>query len=272
MAPVFKDAASKLKRYRYQLGMLIVANAYFLSALKFFPCPILNCYACPAASFACPIGSLQHFVIIGSVPFFVLGVLGVVGSVVGKMTCGWLCPFGFLQDMMAKAPLRKFDIPRFMEYGQYATLIILVLIMPFWLKEPWFSKLCPQGTLEAGIPWVLIDARLRSQIGALFFIKLGILAAFLTGMVFTNRPFCRTACPLGAIFSLFNRFSLFHLSVDPKDCNDCGLCKSVCPVDLEVHKTPNDRRCIRCLQCTTCTSVSFAYTPSKKSTLKRDFE
>lgn len=259
MTPVLKakEALKLLRRRRYQFGMLILSNAYVLSALKFFPCPILNCYACPVASFACPIGSIQHFIIIGTVPFFVLGTLGLVGAVVGKMTCGWLCPFGFFQDMMAKVTKIKYDIPRILEYGQYATLIILVIIMPYWFKEPWFSKLCPQGTLEAGIPWILIDNDLRSQIGTLFSVKIGILAAFASAMVFTKRPFCRTACPLGAIFSLFNHFSLFHLSVSPEGCNDCGSCKSVCPVDLEVHKTPNHRRCIRCLQCTTCAAVKL---------------
>lgn len=257
MGPVVKDAIQRLRRNRYQLGMLIVANSYVFSALKFFPCPILNCYACPLAVFACPIGSLQHFVIIGAIPFFVLGLLGVIGAAVGKMTCGWLCPFGYLQDLLAKVPMRKFDIPRILEYGQYVALIILVLVLPVWLKEPWFSKLCPQGTLEAGIPWIFIDAKLRAQVGALYYVKLGILAGFLTAMLFTKRPFCRTACALGAIFSIFNRFSIFRLSVDTTDCDACGLCKSVCPVDLEVHKTPNDRRCIRCLQCTSCAAVTF---------------
>ncbi|MEW6188622.1 MAG: 4Fe-4S binding protein, partial [Actinomycetota bacterium] len=136
-------------RRKYQIFSSIFSNAYFLSFLKFFPCPYLNCYACPLASFACPIGTIQHFAIIRSIPFLTIGILGMVGVLVGRMTCGWLCPFGFLQDLLARIPVPKLGIPDGLTYFRFLVLIFLVILIPLWVGEPWFSKLCPMGALQA---------------------------------------------------------------------------------------------------------------------------
>jgi polyferredoxin len=248
---------SPIYRRRYQLFSLVLANSYFPVFLKFFPCPIFNCYACPLAVFACPIGTLQHFVIIGSIPFFTLGILGFVGAAVGRWTCGWLCPFGFLQDMLAKIPLPKLYIPGKFSYFRYAVLLMLVFILPFWLKEAWFSKLCPQGTLEAAIPVVLLMGRFRENIGWLFYTKIIILIVFLVLMVITRRPFCRTTCPLGTILSFFNKVSLYKLHVDRNLCNECGECEKVCPVEIKIHKNPDSSQCIRCLLCVKCPHITW---------------
>jgi polyferredoxin len=131
----------------------------------------------------------------------------------------------------------------------YAFLVILVFIIPYITLEPWFSKLCPAGTLEAGIPQVLLQPALRAQIGWLYFLKLAILAVFLVWMVFMKRPFCRYVCPLGAIWSPFNRVSMVQLDVEQEGCVQCGQCREVCPVDISVYDAPNTDQCIRCLAC-----------------------
>ncbi len=257
------------KRRLWQSLSTILHNVYvpgflamtvYQGALKGFCAPTLNCYACPGAVMSCPIGALQHFVIGRQVPFFLLGFLGLVGAGVGRMTCGWLCPFGFLQDMMKRISGRRVRLPRWLGKLKYVSLAILALLLPLFLGEMWFSKLCPAGGIEGAIPWTLggrgpdsaAGFDVVSLIGPMFWIKMVILGAFLVGMVFIKRPFCRTMCPLGAIFSLFNKASLVRLHVDRRACNDCGLCERMCPVDLRPHLEIDSPECIKCLECTKC--------------------
>ena len=233
----------------------------FQGPLKGFCAPTLNCYACPGALMSCPIGSLQHFAIRHQFPFFLVGFLGLVGVGVGRMTCGWLCPFGFLQDLLKKISRRVVRLPRWMGNFKYASLVIIAILLPFFLGELWFSKLCPAGAIEGAIPWTAAGAAespelagldVSSMIGTFFWMKMAIAGVFILAMVFIKRPFCRMACPLGAIFSLFNRISLVKLRVNYKLCTDCGLCERVCPVDLKAHRELDSPECIKCLECTKC--------------------
>jgi len=241
----------RIRRWPVQLASTFVINSYFLAdTLKAIPCWGFNCYACPVASFACPIGTLQHFAIIHQIPFYVLGVIGLAGALGGRMSCGWLCPFGFFQDLLYKIPLPKWHL-RVGKAGllRYLFLVVLVGIIPYFALEPWFCKLCPAGMLEGGIPVVLTVPDLREQIGWLYFLKLVILVGFLGWMMVTKRPFCRYVCPLGAIWSPFNRVSTIRLEVDQARCTECDHCRRVCPVDLSIYEDPNTDQCIRCLAC-----------------------
>lgn len=261
-----------LQRISQTVGVLL-SHGYFAvffsghiyrGTLKGLCLPFISCYACPMAVFSCPIGSLQHFMTIRTIPLLLLGILGLVGATAGRMACGWLCPFGLLQDMLQKIPTRKIQIPRALYNLKYLSLALLVIIIPFLTGAPWFSKLCPFGTLSAGIPWVLIGARgapsehaviAPEEVGSLFALKLLVLAVFLGLFVVTRRPFCLTTCPLGAFFSLFNRFSVVRLRVR-ESCRSCGACQKKCPVGLQVSVDANSRECVRCLRCTTCKHVS----------------
>jgi len=241
------------RRRWVQAISFLVMNSFVLPALKAFPCLGLNCYACPGAIFACPIGTLQHFAVIRQVPLYTLGVLGFFGALVGRLACGWLCPFGWLQELIygLQRKVRWPNWPLSDRWGwlRYAILIVLVGAMPLLTLEPWFSKLCPVGTIEAGIPLVLTNAVLRAQAGWLFVVKVAILFGFLLWMLSSKRPFCRFACPLGAIWSPFNRLSALHLAVDEASCVPCDACQRVCPVDINVHEDPNSARCVRCMEC-----------------------
>jgi ferredoxin-type protein NapH len=236
--------------------------------------PTLNCYACPSAFFSCPIGSLQNFAMRRQFPFFLLGFFGVVGMAVGRMTCGWLCPFGFLQDGMKRISRRVVRLPAWVEHFKYVSLVVLAIALPFWLAEAWFSKLCPQGAIEGAIPWVAAAAAhlqavkgldFEGMLGTMFWTKIAILAAFLVAMVFIKRPFCRTACPMGAVLSFFNRASLVRLRVDPHVCKECRFCQDVCPVDLVAYKQVDSPACIKCLECAKCPRgairVTFGFGP-----------
>lgn len=248
-----------LTAYRHgtQLGVFLLYNAGFLFSYKYCPVPGLNCYACPLASFSCPIGSLQHFMVLKRFPFLLLGFFILIGSTVGRMVCGWACPAGLLQDLLYKIPVKKVAIQfpplRFLQYG---VLFFLVLFVPFFIREPLFCRLCFMGTIQGGIPLALMDAGIRSMVGNLFYIKLAITGVFLLTFLLIKRPFCRFFCPLGAVYGLFNRVSFLRLHVG-WGCTKCNECARVCPVDIRVYEDPNSSECIRCLACTSCVHVQL---------------
>lgn len=227
--------------------------------------PVLNCYSCPAAIGACPIGSLQNS--LNSLRYnlklgqkqlglYVVGSLGLVGVIGGRLPCGWLCPFGLLQELIYKIPVPKLKIPTFLTYLRYAVLLVLVILLPLLLVDsfgqgsPWFCKfVCPTGTLEAGVVLALINPELRSQLGFLFAWKVSLLVLFLIWMALSQRPFCRTICPLGTILGFFNGISAFEIKVDLDNCLVCNACQRACPVDIKIYQNPGSSQCIRCLQC-----------------------
>jgi ferredoxin-type protein NapH len=253
-----------LKRRVFQgLGALLpnaylpgfVTAALYQGSLKGVCSPLLNCYACPSALFSCPIGTLQHFMVTGNFPYYGAGTLAVIGTSVGRMTCGALCPFGLLQDLLYKFRGFKLAIPAWTRHFRYAVLLGLVFIIPYLTHENWFSKLCPMGTLIGGLPWVTLNLNVRSMIRALFWVKIAILLFFVTSATMVKRPFCRAFCPLGAIFSLFNKASLVQLAWNPDTCTRCGKCQKICPVDIRPDRNPTNPDCLRCLDCTRCPSL-----------------
>ena len=220
--------------------------------------PGLNCYSCPGAMGACPLGSLQaafgNFPT--ALPLYVVGFLLLFGALLGRAVCAFLCPFGLIQELLYKIPtpkLKKSVWTRRLSLLKYGVLAVMVIGLPlyFLMKNgvvtPAFCKwLCPAGTLEGGIPLVSTRADLQSQIGGLFSWKVSVLAAVIISSVFIYRPFCRFLCPLGAIYSFFNRFALFGVRVDEKKCTNCGACTRPCHMDV---KRINDRECLRCGDC-----------------------
>lgn len=258
----------------------IVASIY-QGSTKGFCVPVLNCYACPSAIFSCPLGTIQHFMVIGGVPedskmffanlpYYPLGLLGVIAASVGRMCCGYLCPFGFVQDILFKLNTHKIRVPRFLRHFKYVTLVLLVFILPMSLGENWFSKLCPMGTLIGGIPWVTINTDIRGMIKGIFWIKVAILMIYVVFSTISKRPFCQTTCPLGAIYSLFNKVSFLKLNWDSKSCTHCNKCEDICPMDVRIYENSNPVDCIRCLDCTRCPSVTLTHPFSSSENEEED--
>jgi len=220
--------------------------------------PGLNCHSCPGAIAACPLGSLQTALgdIRTKLPLYIMGVLLLFGVLLGRAICAFLCPFGLIQDLLNKIPtpkLQKSKATRWLSHGKYAILLIFVIYLPLhflWINgvsSPAFCKyLCPMGTLQAGIPLVLANESLRAITGVLFQWRLLWLGIILVASVFIFRPFCRFLCPLGAIYSLFNRYAILGIKVNAHRCTDCKACVRSCKLDV---KKINDRECIRCGDC-----------------------
>jgi len=238
----------------------------YMGYLKGFCIPVIQCYACPLSLFACPIGSLQHFLVIGQFPYYILGIICAIGFSVGRMTCGWLCPFGLFQDFIYRFGRVKWKMPRYMHHTKYIFLVLAVIIFPLLSNEVWFCKICPVGKIEAGIHFILFDSSIRAMlfnpnngnfVGWWAVLKFFILMLFILLMSVSKRPFCKLLCPMGAIFSLFNRFSIIRLSVNKESCGECNCCSVTCPMDLDVPKELDGPECIRCLKCSACDKVSI---------------
>jgi len=223
--------------------------------------PVFHCYACPLSTFACPIGIIAQFSALHFFPLIAVGLLVTVGALFGSLVCGWVCPFGFLQDLAAKVPTRRFDLPKIAGHMRYVMLIGTVLAIPYFFGEghPLFvCRICPAGALEAAVPNMIGQVIAGSEVVWPNAVKLTILALFLIAIFFMRRPWCRLLCPLGAIFTLFNRFSAFFLHFDTEECTHCERCHKLCKFGIEPEKAPNDLRCVRCLECTRCSPEALS--------------
>lgn len=260
----------KRLRLTVQLVFTIVTNGYlygflngkiYRGGLKYVCVPGLNCYSCPGALASCPIGALQALLNQRGfqVPFAALGFFFVFGSLLGRFVCGWLCPFGLVQDLLHKISLfrKKKRLPghSVLKYGKYVVLVLLVCVGSMFLfggfaKVPAFCKyLCPSGTLLGALPLMSANEALRGQAGGLFLWKLGILIGIVLLSIKVYRPFCQYLCPLGAIYGWFNRFSLVQIHWEQENCVSCGACEKACPVALSVQEISRSPECIRCGKC-----------------------
>jgi polyferredoxin len=240
------------RRLAAQWGFFVLVNAGWLFSLKQVCVPVFNCYSCPIAAFSCPLGVLAHFSAWHAVPFVTLGLLGLFGAALGRLVCGWACPFGLFQDLLARLPTPKFRLPHPLRWLKYAVLVGLILIVPYFfgVKSPlFFCRLCPVGTLESGLPGLFQGGTIPAAPLAIFVVLTGL-------MLFTVRPFCVSLCPLGALLSLCNRFSLYRMDVREEMCHHCNICERVCPVGIRIYDNANAAECIRCLDCKHCQALT----------------
>jgi ferredoxin-type protein NapH len=259
------------KRTLIQTWAAILSNGYlagfvhgtiYTGRLKTVCVPGLNCYSCPGALGSCPIGALQSVLASREFgfSFYAFGFLLLFGALFGRLVCGFLCPFGFIQDLLYRIRNRKLQlaarIDRPLRLLKYALLLFLVILLPmllnnqFGFSTPFYCQwVCPAGTLAGGIPLILANESLRASLGFLFSWKMAILLLVIVGSILVYRPFCKYLCPLGAIYALCNRFSIYQMHVDQHKCTDCGRCEESCGMNVAVRQNINSPECIRCGKC-----------------------
>lgn len=259
----------KIKRGWIQGIATLLSNIHLLNfgkgtiytgAGKYTCVPGLNCYSCPGAAASCPVGAFQS--VIGSSKFkfsyYITGMLILFGVLLGRFICGFLCPFGWFQDLFHKIPTRKFSTKKLkvLTYLKYVILIVMVVALPLLVTnivgmgDPWFCKyICPQGILEGAIPLASVNVWLRASLGKLFTWKMCILVITIVLSILFYRPFCKWICPLGAFYSLFNRVSFLNYEVDANKCISCGKCARTCKMDVDITKNTGHPECIRCGDC-----------------------
>ncbi len=216
--------------------------------------PGLNCYSCPGAVGACPLGALQDSLAQSgrSAPSYILGILLLFGLLLGRLICGFLCPFGLIQELLYKIrtpKLRKNRFTRVLSYFKYVLLAIVIAIPIIYAGIPSFCKyVCPAGTFGGAVSLLSNpnNTDFFGMLGYLFTWKFCVLVVVVVASIFIYRFFCRFICPLGAIYSLFCKISLLGVKLDKDKCIDCGLCVQGCKMDI---KHVGDHECIQCGEC-----------------------
>ena len=236
-----------------------ISGSIYKGGTKNLCLPGLNCYSCPGAIGACPLGALQNALAASNtrLPAYVFGIIILFGLSLGRVICGFLCPVGLGQELLYKIKtpkLKKSKATRILSYLKYVILIVLVVILPiaYGLKMfplPAFCKyICPAGTFEGGVGLLsnVKNEGLYAILSYLFTWKFVLLVLLCVGSVFIFRIFCRFLCPLGAIYGFFCKVALLGVKLDKNKCTDCGLCVSACKMDI---KHVGDHECIQCGEC-----------------------
>lgn len=246
--------------YNANIKGFITGNIYKGNS-KTLCVPGLNCYSCPGAVGACPLGALQNALSSSGTraPAYVFGIIILFGLLLGRTVCGFLCPVGLFQDLVYKIKtpkLKKSKFTRIFSYFKYVLLVGLVVIVPIMFAVqtpssavPGFCKyICPAGTLGGAVSLLSNpnNASMFAMLGPLFTWKFALLVVIVVASVFIYRFFCRFFCPLGAIYGLFCKIALLGVKLDKNKCTDCGLCLSACKMDI---KHVGDHECINCGDC-----------------------
>lgn len=278
----FKNHAPT-KRRLIQLYAALLTNAnikgfisgtIYTGSSKVMCVPGLNCYSCPGAIGACPLGALQNALANSGTraPVYVLGILALFGIILGRTICGFLCPTGLLQDFAYKIrtpKLKKSKVTRLLSYLKYILLVVLVIAVPLAFVGqdrliPAFCKfVCPAGTFGGAISLLFHpdNADLYGMLGPMFTWKFALFCAIAVACVFIYRAFCRFICPLGAIYGFFNKIALLGIKLDKEKCTDCGLCVAHCKMDI---KHVGDHECINCGECiAVCPTKAIRWKGSK---------
>ena len=257
----------QIKRWLSQLFFLFTANLGFLGIKTGFCFPFFYCHACPTASAACPLRSLEIsiFKISERLENFQLSlflypmlILGAVGIPTGRAVCGWACPIGLLQRATGgiarkfksysfAGKLSKHRIEPYLRYIKYLNLLALVFIIPILIGFM-FTDICPVGFLTGTIPIMLLNPG-KYIPSSYFYPALVIFILFLLLIFTIERGWCRYFCPVGAILAPFNKISYISVDVETEACIQCHLCSEICPMGINIPEMERDPECILCGKC-----------------------
>ena len=258
----------QLKRLISQIIFLFSANIGALGIKTGFCFPFFYCNACPAASSACPLRSMELSVYKVfynpnnfSLKLFLypIIILGGIGILTGRAVCGWACPIGLLQRTTGriarffkkKIPFFKrigqHKIERYLRYSKYLLLIVLVFLTSIFIGFV-FTDICPIGMLTGTFPIMILRPGVYVP-SSYFYPTLVILILFLFLIFLVERGWCRYFCPVGAFLAPFNKISVIHMNVEVNKCKHCNLCSDVCPMGINVPYMNRDPECILCGKC-----------------------
>jgi ferredoxin-type protein NapH len=251
------------KRRVVQTLSLLLLHSSWGPELKWLCNPVLSCHSCALSWFACPIGVLVHFSGYHVFPYLPIGMLLLAGLSFGKLLCGWICPFGFLQDFLYKIPSVKIKLPDWTIWVKYPLLVLMVFLIPYLLGESTFysfCRICPAGTLQASLP-----ALWKGGFSGFYFttlIRWVALFAILLMAVANLRSFCKVLCPLGALMAPLNYLAFWAVKVPRKACSGCQTCDKACPVDAQpsvrINRSVPSNRNMECIVCHECESACSA--------------
>jgi len=168
---------------------------------------------------------------------------------VGPAFCGWVCPFGTFQEWLAKLGRKLFgkrynifipkSLDKVLRYLRYV-FAVLVLVNTAMAMKLIFQEIDPYFAL------------FQFWTGEVALAAWVILGAVVLLSLFVERPYCKYACPYGAVLGITNLFSVFRIRRNPATCTSCSVCSKKCPMNIDVmaKTTVRDHQCISCLKCT----------------------
>ncbi len=250
--------------------------------------PVLQSMGTPQKTVGDAFAAMQYMLWEPAFPWLPLASFLLVSVLLGRMLCGWVCPFGFIQDILSYTKRKHKEIsPRthkdmvYIKYGILGAVLLISLTVSVttvlgmgqryknafgvFAKAP-FNALSPHDTLFAVLPTMAFNAfSAQAQfpdiilgIGALsplFWARLVILAFVIVFAVYTPRSWCRYFCPVGAVLALLNHFSFLGLKRDVVHCTkeSCRSCVEVCPMKVPILDLPWKKfthpECTYCLEC-----------------------
>jgi len=249
-----------MKRRVYQIASLLALHSAWGGEIKWICNPVLSCHSCALSWFACPIGVLVYYSGYVLFPFIAIGTILLVGVLVGRLLCGWVCPFGFLQDLLYKIPSRKFRLPSWTSNIKYPVLIFMVFVFPYLFGElTWFSfcRICPAAALQVTLP-NFISSGFRIT-GIITVVKFGVLIAVIIAAILSSRSFCKVLCPIAALLAPLNYISFWTVKPSREKCASCKKCDSVCSMDIQPSaRLLNNIPANRALGCIVCHDCKYA--------------
>jgi len=178
-----------------------------------------------------------------------LGVVGVTSLLFGSAFCGWLCPLGSIQEWIGKLGRKLFKrkynnvipakLDRILRLFKYVVLIWIVYV----------TAVSAKLVFEAYDPYYALFNFWSGEVVWQAFVVLGLT---LGGALIIERPWCRYACPLGAMLGLTNKISIFRIKRNASTCINCSKCDRACPMKVEISNKGKVRglECNSCLKCT----------------------
>lgn len=284
----------KLK-FRYFRRAIQLASFFALNALIFnraiaylslkpipIPLPLLSSINSPSSAAYGVYDVIQAAAASGEFPWLTIAVILIAGSIAGRAFCGWACPIGLIQELVAEAGGKKGKVsPGIDEAAKKLKFFVLGLTLLIsgtvglsvrlnvWegyraalgsLSKGPFFPFSPDGIIFGTLPHLLSLALLGKGYGAvgetsfqLVAFKMFILGAFLAGAFSVSLFWCRYVCPVGALMGIFGRFSFLGLSRSLIRCEKCPDCVKACPMQIKILELPwekfNHQECILCMEC-----------------------
>lgn len=215
----------------------------------------------PTASLhaVCPFGgvvSIYQFLTVGTFvqkihdSSFILMIIGFLLAILfGPVFCGWVCPLGTIQEFVSSFG-RKFFKKRFNHFVPAKLDNILRYLR--YLVLAWVIYMTAvTGTLIFSTydPYFALFNFWSSEVSL---IGVGVLLATLALSFFVERPWCKYACPYGAVLGISNLFRVFTIRRNGATCKADGACSIMCPMNIPVDSLTvvKDHQCISCLECT----------------------
>jgi len=222
--------------------------------------------------------ALEYTIAKSIFPIFVLGVIFLTAITVGRVLCGWACPFGLLQDLLSYLPVKKERSPQSIIWGLKEVkwlLIVFFLFTSFLVgirrsgpnpvdhatnpvgvfSDSAFSVLSPSGTLFAYLPWMLLwNTNALAATGLVGMLKFALLVVILVPSAYVPRFFCRFLCPLGALLELLSPYKLLRISLTKVQKDEFNkVLTDICPMGVQQEEGSfvDDPGCITCGKCLT---------------------